>query len=251
VWPGFNDLATQRPDLAAQAHGWDPTTVTVGSGQRRDWICRIGHVWTAAVVSRSRTGCPVCAGNTVLVGFNDLASNYPPVASEADGWDPTKYLPGSQHRVNWKCERGHRWEATIANRTFGRGCPSCAKGGYDPNKPGYMYLMERTGEQQIGITNVPDDRIGHHRDNGWSLLELTPAADGHAVRTLETLLRRWLKAEIGVLPGTAENWSTADLEIRSLRALMGLAAINPEGRLGRLPSTSAPTGRCSTPRPST
>lgn len=70
VLPGFNDLASLEPQVAAQ---WDterngslrPDQVTVGSGKRVWWRCEAGHVWKAKVYSRTgkmHTGCPVCAG---------------------------------------------------------------------------------------------------------------------------------------------------------------------------------------------
>ena len=62
---------------------------------------------------------------------NNLLSNYPDVASQ---WHPTKngdkkpedFTPGSHEKVWWLCKRKHEWEAVIADRTNGRGCPYCA-----------------------------------------------------------------------------------------------------------------------------
>jgi len=70
AWPGFNDLATLFPHLASQWHDTlngplTPRDVTKGSHKAVWWECREGHVWKAAVFSRTRkngTGCPVCAG---------------------------------------------------------------------------------------------------------------------------------------------------------------------------------------------
>ena len=70
VLPGFNDLATVQPEIAAQ---WEPTLngaltpqqVTAGSRKKVWWRCSSGHVWKAAIYSRAgaqRCGCPVCAG---------------------------------------------------------------------------------------------------------------------------------------------------------------------------------------------
>lgn len=70
VLPGFNDLATRYPKLAAQ---WDPARngdlmpemFTVGSHKRIWWKCSAGHVWKAVIYSRtgrSKCGCPICAG---------------------------------------------------------------------------------------------------------------------------------------------------------------------------------------------
>jgi len=124
---GINDLASTNPELAAQADGWDPTTVSQGSDKRAGWICGLGHRWIAAVSSRSGgSGCPVCSNRVVSVGFNDLATVNPALAAQADGWDPTTVVAHSGKRVGWKCEVGHRWIATIDNRSGGTGCAICS-----------------------------------------------------------------------------------------------------------------------------
>ena len=129
---GFNDLKTKFPEIAKEADGWDPTTLTPGnSSKKMPWKCkRYGHRYDATVQSRTgkdRGGCPVCNGKKVLVGFNDLKSKFPNVAKEADGWDPTTTTWGSGKVMPWKCIRGHQWNAQIASRcTRGRGCPYCS-----------------------------------------------------------------------------------------------------------------------------
>lgn len=70
VLSGFNDLGTLKPKLAEQWHptlngGLGPEEVSLGSNRKVWWRCGAGHVWQAAVYSRTRskgTGCPVCAG---------------------------------------------------------------------------------------------------------------------------------------------------------------------------------------------
>ena len=124
---GFNDLATINPDLALQANGWDPTTVTANSSRRVGWECSVGHKWDAVVASRfAGSGCPVCAGKEVQVGFNDLATINPELAAQADGWDPTTLTPKSGKKVGWKCSFGHKWKAVVYGRSNGSGCPICA-----------------------------------------------------------------------------------------------------------------------------
>ena len=60
-------------------------------------------------------------------GVNDLATLYPDVAAEADGWDPSKVRPGSNKKLSWKCSKGHKWDATINSRTKIKcGCPFCS-----------------------------------------------------------------------------------------------------------------------------
>ena len=65
---GINNLATLHPEVAAEADGWDPTTVLAGSHKKMPWKCQKGHQWKAVVNSRSIGGsnCPQCAE----YGFN-------------------------------------------------------------------------------------------------------------------------------------------------------------------------------------
>lgn len=70
VLPGFNDLATVEPRVAAQWHPdrnapLEPTMVTIGSTKKVWWKCQFGHEWKTVVYSRAgvqKCGCPVCAG---------------------------------------------------------------------------------------------------------------------------------------------------------------------------------------------
>jgi len=58
-------------------------------------------------------------------------SDYPDLFAE---WHPTKngrkvpedFTHGSNKKVWWKCTEGHEWNASIVNRSKGRGCPYCA-----------------------------------------------------------------------------------------------------------------------------
>ncbi len=124
---GFNDLATTNPGLSAQADGWDPTTVTEGSGKRLDWRCPEGHKWEASVKDRKKAGCPYCSGREVVVGTNDLSSLFPELAQEADGWNPKEIHAASHKKMPWKCDLGHSWSANVDNRSKNQaGCPFCS-----------------------------------------------------------------------------------------------------------------------------
>ena len=71
VLPGFNDLASVEPEIALQWHPTlngtlTPEMVTTGSRRKVWWVCDLGHVWKAAIYSRTgqkKCGCPVCAGH--------------------------------------------------------------------------------------------------------------------------------------------------------------------------------------------
>lgn len=137
VWQGFNDLVTQRPDLASQWHPTKngkltPDEVTAKSGKKVWWQGHCGHEWAATVASRANgNGCPVCANKKVLQGFNDLATANTTLAAQ---WHPTKngnltpnqITKGTHKKVWWLCpECGHEWEDSVISRTKATGCTRC------------------------------------------------------------------------------------------------------------------------------
>jgi len=236
---GFNDLATTHPQLAAEAEGWDPTLVTFGMGGKKlKWRCSKNHIYLSSLNNRHLSsdlvgGCPYCTGKQVLVGFNDLATTHPILSKEADGWDTQILTAGSNKKMQWMCESGHKWKATVANRAVGRGCPSCAITGFDPNKDGFLYFIEHSRWEmfQIGITNDPDRRLSQHKKLGWELLELRGPMDGHLTQQWETAILRMLKAKgadlsnpeiAGKFDGYSEAWSKSTFEVKSIKELMRL-----------------------------
>ena len=138
VLKGFNDLQTVHPSLAIEWNyeknsGIKPTDVTAGSNKKVWWRCEKGHEWQAKVCDRFRgTGCPYCAGNKVLKGFNDLQTVNPTLSLE---WNydkngeltPEDITANNNKKVWWKCQKGHEWQATIYNRNKGTGCPVCRR----------------------------------------------------------------------------------------------------------------------------
>ena len=42
------------------------------------------------------------------------------------GLNPNELTIGSGKKAWWKCSKGHEWQATIANRKNGNGCPYCS-----------------------------------------------------------------------------------------------------------------------------
>lgn len=138
--PGETDLATVRPDLAAQRHpdrngDLTPSRVTSRSGQKVWWRCDKAHEWDATVNDRyGGYGCPYCSGKRVLQGWNDLATVRPDLAGQ---WHPDRngdltpqaVSKGSHKRAWWRCDANHEWSAAIKDRSRhnGTGCPHCSK----------------------------------------------------------------------------------------------------------------------------
>lgn len=231
VWSGFNDLLSQYPETAKQADGWDPAKEVATNIKKRPWRCELGHTWKATVRSRVQldTGCPVCANRTLLEGFNDLATHFPQLAKEADGWDPSKVIRGAAVKKTWICSEGHKWNALVSSRCGkGTGCPECAVYGFNKGKPSWFYLMQRPGEQQLGITNDIKQRMNHHRRDGWTEIEILGPYPGEVILDLETRFKKWLASDIGLVKGTRENWSTSDLEVNSLQELKEASGISTD-----------------------
>ena len=229
VQAGINDLATLFPELAKQADGWDPAAVMSKTPEKVRWLCDKGHRWVARISNRSNgKGCPICANKEVLKGFNDLATIYPELAREADGWDPTTETAGSGRKRPWRCSKDHTWVAVVASRSAGRGCPECAEHGFKPGQPAWFYLLHRPGEQQLGVTNEPEVRLSVHSRYGWQQLELVGPFPGDEVLALEKKLKKWLRREVGLVPGTHENWFTAKLEVNSLAQLKAVSGVETD-----------------------
>ena len=138
VLPGFNDLASHDPDIAAQWHpskngSLTPEQVTYGSTKRVWWLCPHGHEWKSIITARTYmgSGCPVCSNRVIQAGYNDLQTLYPALAAE---WDMEKNAPltpdqvgaGSERKVWWRCPQGHSYQSFIHRRAQkGCACPYC------------------------------------------------------------------------------------------------------------------------------
>lgn len=237
IRPGINDILTTHPGIAAEAFGWDPSTVSAGNSKSRVWKCALGHKYSKTPANKILRAdpCPVCSGRKVLGGFNDLVTTHLSLSREADGWDPTKVTKGSNKKVGWICSEGHRWSATINNRTgtLESGCPTCSKTGFDPNQEGFLYFLNQPdwNMYQIGITNNFKIRFQRHRKNGWGLLEVIGPMDGLLVRQWESSILKMLEAKgadlsnekiAGRFDGYTEAWSKATFEVKSIKELMKL-----------------------------
>ncbi len=126
---GVNDLATVRPDLAAE---WDasnhlrPDQVLPKSGARRPAMREGTYLGNDASQAVERRGCPYCAGHRVIPGETDLATLRPELVNE---WSPdnvplpTEVKPYTLQKVKWVCSQGHTWEATVSSRSREFGVP--------------------------------------------------------------------------------------------------------------------------------
>ncbi|MHC1730384.1 MAG: zinc-ribbon domain-containing protein [Syntrophobacteraceae bacterium] len=130
-----NCLRTLNPKLAEEWHPTKngplrPDDVTVGCNKKVWWRCSREHEWQAVIAERHYgSGCPFCAGQRATVE-NCLDTRAPTIVKE---WHPTRNMPlspadvafKSNRKVWWRCEAGHEWQSSPANRTKGHQCPFC------------------------------------------------------------------------------------------------------------------------------
>ena len=134
-----------------------------------------------------------------------------------------KEWKGSRKKVAYLCPKKHFNDPLLTNyfqSTNKYSCPECNEGGFDPGKPAWFYLMEKEEEQQFGITNHKERRIGYHKKNNWKEIAVTVSSHpGKEVQELEKTLKVWLKTEVGLLPHRTERWDKNKRNIRSLKQL--------------------------------
>lgn len=70
---------------------------------------------------------------------------------------PLERYIDSRTAILHSCIKGHKWKAKPSNTISGSGCPTCAKSGFDINKPAILYYIKIVDDNinyyKIGITN--------------------------------------------------------------------------------------------------
>ena len=136
---GENDLQSQFPEIAAffdeYANKISADEVFAHSNKKAIWKCDNGekHSYSMSInnkVSRNQ-GCPICSGQMLLPGFNDLQTRNPEIAAEWDYFKntgaPSDYSYGSGYKAWWICiECGESYKSPINVHIRGHKCPYCA-----------------------------------------------------------------------------------------------------------------------------
>ncbi len=184
-------------------------------------ICDYSWDTQIAVFTNNDAGCPSCAG-VARVTEEEFKERLLEVSKGSVQIDSDYH--GYGHKTWFKCLKtscGHRWEIQPVRLTSASptGCPACTPSGFNPDKPAWFYLMHKSHEQQIGISNNPIQRLSTHYRDGWSLIEVRGPGYGGNVLHFERCIKKWLREEIGLVEGKLENWSTIDLQVSSIAEL--------------------------------
>lgn len=168
ILEGFNDFASQYPDLVVQWHQnlntIKPNEITRGYNNKVWWLCSKGHSYETKPYNRTiGTGCPVCANKVIVEGFNDLATTHPEVAAQ---WHPTrngsltpqKISSGYAKKVWMLCvQENHEVEVLIANCLLGNRIINCLYCSGKKVLPGF---------NDIATTNPEIVKYWHTTKNG-------------------------------------------------------------------------------------
>jgi Probable Zinc-ribbon domain len=139
IIPGYNDLATTHPHLAAEFDidengGITPQQIAKASYGKYKWRCSQGHSFESTPNSRafSNTLCPICQDRIVVPGINDLSTTHPDIVREwapnnPDYWSPTALSRGSDKKIKWLCAHGHQSIMRIHDRVRLDQCPGCRR----------------------------------------------------------------------------------------------------------------------------
>ena len=146
-----------------------PEHFAANSHKKVWWKCPKGHEWQATIKDRNNgNGCPYCSSKIVLNGFNDLQTINPALAKEwnyekNNGLTPSDVTPNSSKKAWWKCNKGHEWQTSIADRNNGRECPYCA---------GKKILKGYNDLQTLNPTLASEWNF--QRNNGLTPADVTP-----------------------------------------------------------------------------
>jgi hypothetical protein len=180
---GDNDLATLRPELAeiwSKKNGFSPNEVTIGSSKTVWWNDRCGHEYPQPINAKSLRsfGCPICSNHRILIGYNDLATTHPDLASQlivsADfPLTPQELSAGSAKKVLWRCENNHEWEQSPVVRISGNNCPYC---GHQRLLPGWNDLATLNPElasewDYQKNSKLPTEFFRNSQERVWWLCE--------------------------------------------------------------------------------
>ena len=142
VVPGYNDLKTLYPDIAAE---WDiesnvitPDKVSPKDTNSYYWRCINKHPRFKRSVEHRvirKDVCPYCTGRKVATGFNDIETLYPKLVNEWDyegnnGLLPSQVSSESGKEYKWICPKEHHYSMKVKLRTHSTklvDCPICNK----------------------------------------------------------------------------------------------------------------------------
>ena len=134
---GKNDFLSLYPQLSnmwnyEKNFNLSPYMFKSGSSKEVWWKCDKGHEWRKPIRNMTKNPhCPYCSNKLIIEGFNDFSTVNSKLIKEWDfelnkNYNPKKMGYNSKVKIWWKCNKGHKWQATIYDRIKkNTECPYC------------------------------------------------------------------------------------------------------------------------------
>jgi hypothetical protein len=112
-----------------------------GLYEKLRWRCAKDHIWVANPADiKAGNWCPYCAGQRrTIYDMRAMAKEWGGVCLSA------QYRGMVDHKLSWRCAKGHEWTATPISVSIGHWCPTC--GG---SKPLTMEAMQLAAQRKGG-----------------------------------------------------------------------------------------------------
>lgn len=106
--------------IAKENNGKCLSTIYVDSKSKLEWECEFNHKWFAAPYKINYgTWCPTCIGrNSSIIDCQNLAK-------ERNGKCLSVTFSKMKDKLEWECDKGHRWFANTQNIKYGNWCAKC------------------------------------------------------------------------------------------------------------------------------
>lgn len=200
--PGYNDLTTVHPQVAAKtAPDVDPKKVLASKRTPIWFMCANGHRFQAKIPQMlNGYGCPVCKAGGHVSEHEDIMRDWD-WKGNAD--DPHAITCGSPRMEHWVCSAcGHGWDASVYARVkLHRGCPICVSKGEKMSE-----AMRETYASRNPFSACPAARFWDAERNDIPL----------SMQSAGSPDRRWFKCERGhstlkTVRSVARNGFSCDL----------------------------------------
>lgn len=181
--------------------------------------CQCGHRWKAKPKNiMTGSGCPKCSNRIRLTKemVNDKISSRNIVMMGDCITGATK--------TEFKCNCGHVWQGIPKNIMKGAGCPKCAKYGFNPGKPAWIYILDFGNFIKYGISNNLNKRLYKYRNYGrYTMIFSKLCEDGSVAKNWENHIKHILGGRYVTKEIMPDGW-TETLSHDKLESL--LATIN-------------------------
>jgi hypothetical protein len=188
----------------------------LGANTKTTFACDCGNIWEAKPANvLNGCGCPVCSGCAPLT--KDIVNQRLATVGRTTLRQIGDYINNST-KTTFACDCGNIWDAIPSSILSGRGCPVCAKSGFNTGKPAEFYYASvdtECGESvfMIGITNKTFEKRYTSTDRQYiTLIGRIRFTDGAVAAKFESDLKAKYKYLLatGVTTKLAEKGNTTN-----------------------------------------